>query len=603
MKYKKNIIKWNLEKYNYNEELFNKYQIQLFMENANNHLISTFKDYLFYDDFSEFLTKFYCIKDSIYMLMALCLYYEKSSYIFPNYTAISEGKYIYKNIIKKQLLINYLEDLEIQKKLNNHNYKIKKNKTKNYNNENIFDGELYNNILINNENNSDLNILFGIKIKKIKEQSRNHDCEENDSINTINKLIKIINESYTKSIGTNTIKFISYKNSKINKENKRNNLSSKGINNSTNHTSNFSNSNITSMFRTDNKINYNNKNLCCHLNKAIINNYNNSNLNLNRSINLNYMTQKNIKINNNFYKFKNRTKINSFLTNNNSSFMKSFMSKIKEKKLSSDKNSLKNKIIKLKTKNLNIKKKQVLTPIEKHSHHLSKMSKDAKSPQNLSIFQSLEINPKINLKYKITKISQKKKNPLSQNFKSISKVETRLNKRVLNYKTYHRHQRNKLINTELNYYNLNNSKKSTFNISLNNTICKTLNMNTIKKNSKQSIIAKKNCEKTKKNSLYNKLLKSEKNKKKLGKEKYFTYNISKKKISINKDEENKKNSKKIIWSYINTKFPSPKKNKVNLIKMNFNILCKNKNKSFIKNFHNRNILKLFKKNNTNHLKK
>ena len=59
MRYKENIIKWNLEKYNSNNELYNKYQVQMFLENANTHLISTFKDYLFYDDLTEFFSKFY----------------------------------------------------------------------------------------------------------------------------------------------------------------------------------------------------------------------------------------------------------------------------------------------------------------------------------------------------------------------------------------------------------------------------------------------------------------------------------------------------------------------------------------------------------------
>ena len=36
--------------------------------------------------------------------------------MFPNYAAIDEGKYIYRNIIRKQKLIDYLEDLEDKKK-------------------------------------------------------------------------------------------------------------------------------------------------------------------------------------------------------------------------------------------------------------------------------------------------------------------------------------------------------------------------------------------------------------------------------------------------------------------------------------------------------
>lgn len=211
MRYKENIIKWNLEKYNSTKELYNKYQVQLFMENANTHLISTFKDYLFYDDFTEFFSKFYRKRESFELLGPLFAYYEKSSYIFPNYTVLNEGKYVYKNIIKKQLLIDYLEDIEIKKRKNNLN-RNKKDMTKSNNNEKIFDTQLYNNIISNNGNNSNINLLFGIDVKSqtrlnSKNKSKNNSKKfiENDSIMTLRKLIKVINDSYTRSIGTNTV--------------------------------------------------------------------------------------------------------------------------------------------------------------------------------------------------------------------------------------------------------------------------------------------------------------------------------------------------------------------------------------------------------------
>ena len=234
MKYKENIIKWNLEKYNFNKELYNKYIVQLFMENANTHIISTFKDYLFLDERTEFFNKYYPLNKSLNILLHLLTFYEKSSYIFPNYTAIKEGKYIYKNIIKKQILINYLEDLEIKKTKEIVIKKIRKNKVNMINNENIFDAKLYNNI-IDNYNNSNINILFGIKDKK------KEDNIENDSIITLKKLINIINESYTRSVGTNTVNINSYNNKKIKIGKKRNDISPKSIINSTNFTSNISN--------------------------------------------------------------------------------------------------------------------------------------------------------------------------------------------------------------------------------------------------------------------------------------------------------------------------------------------------------------------------
>ena len=115
-KYKINVMKWNLEKYNSSPLFYQKFQILLLMENANTHLVSIFKDYLLYDDTTEFFKEYYYKKDIYERLKTIFDYYESSSYLFPNYTAINEGKYIYRNIIKKQNLIDYLEDLEDKKK-------------------------------------------------------------------------------------------------------------------------------------------------------------------------------------------------------------------------------------------------------------------------------------------------------------------------------------------------------------------------------------------------------------------------------------------------------------------------------------------------------
>ena len=96
------------------------------MENANTHLVSIFKDFLLFDDSTEFLKEYY-EKEEIYpRLKTIYDYYESSSYLFPNYTAINEGKYIYRNIIKKQKLIDYLEDLEDKIKEKEEKEKLKK---------------------------------------------------------------------------------------------------------------------------------------------------------------------------------------------------------------------------------------------------------------------------------------------------------------------------------------------------------------------------------------------------------------------------------------------------------------------------------------------
>ena len=77
---------------------------------------------------TEFLKEFYNSIEIYPQLRTIYDYYESSSYLFPNYTAINEGKYIYRNIIKKQKLIDYLEDLEDK---NEENYKDEENKKNN----------------------------------------------------------------------------------------------------------------------------------------------------------------------------------------------------------------------------------------------------------------------------------------------------------------------------------------------------------------------------------------------------------------------------------------------------------------------------------------
>ena len=61
-KYKINVMKWNLEKYNTTPLFYQKFQILLLMENANTHLVSIFKDYLLYDDSTEFFKEYYIKK-------------------------------------------------------------------------------------------------------------------------------------------------------------------------------------------------------------------------------------------------------------------------------------------------------------------------------------------------------------------------------------------------------------------------------------------------------------------------------------------------------------------------------------------------------------
>ena len=481
---------------------------------------------------------------------------------------------------------------------------LEKDLIKSNNNEKIFDTQLYNNIISNNANNSNINLLFGIDVKpniriNTKNNSKNNSKKfiENDSIMTLRKLIKVINDSYTRSVGTNTIDVYKDKKSLKNIK-KRKNISPKEISNSTNYISNISNNiNINSMFRIDKKMHISN------------NNINNNNQNNNRHIcniiieknmindnysNLNCYTQKNLKVNNKLCKINTQKKINSYLINFNSSFMKSFLNKVKGKKITSDKNVFhliksKNKNICMKS-NTNIsKKKHVLTPIESIKRHISICSsiiKDTQINTYLNHLPSIEHCSRINLKYKKIKIinnAKKNKNKISSLSQTKSKFDIKLfenkNKKIIiknNVNNFHRHQRNKKIITD---FNLNYPKKNNESISLNNSIYKTINMNNIKK----STIPLTQYRKDRKISLCTEFFKNEV--KNFAKKKYCTKNISKRKITpitYNDDEKKKNNNVKIITSYFSTKLPSPRKPKVNILKYHFNLLQKNKNKSLIK---------------------
>ena len=110
-----------LEKYIHNKLIKeyakspNYYNIKVINEivaNQKSHIVAEFKDYLIKDDYSEFFWKFYTTKESIHFLVKILNYYKQTSVVFPNYILLTENKYLYKNIQRKQKLINILEENE-----------------------------------------------------------------------------------------------------------------------------------------------------------------------------------------------------------------------------------------------------------------------------------------------------------------------------------------------------------------------------------------------------------------------------------------------------------------------------------------------------------
>ena len=77
--------------------------------NEKTHFVGTFKEHLIYDDPNEFLRRFYNESEIKIRLPKILMFYEKYSKIYANYTVIQEQKYMYKNIKRKQKVIDQMQ--------------------------------------------------------------------------------------------------------------------------------------------------------------------------------------------------------------------------------------------------------------------------------------------------------------------------------------------------------------------------------------------------------------------------------------------------------------------------------------------------------------
>ena len=161
------------------------------LSNGKCHIVAIFKEYLIKDDNSEFLKRYYKKIESLPRIVKLSKYYYETSVIFPNYTPIMEAKYLYKNIMKKQKVIDEQQKLEDQmermKQKNKNKYKSKEKEKI----DNVINDTAYNEIL--NQSESLLRIVFGIKKKKSGLNIIKPITDEEEE-NEIEKIEKIINE-------------------------------------------------------------------------------------------------------------------------------------------------------------------------------------------------------------------------------------------------------------------------------------------------------------------------------------------------------------------------------------------------------------------------
>ena len=93
---------------------YNKKKINQLIFNYESHYTAIFKEYLLIEDGNDFLKRYYSKNEVRKKLKMILFFYEKYSKIFPNYIIIPESTYMYKNIQKKQKMIDKLHKIRKQ---------------------------------------------------------------------------------------------------------------------------------------------------------------------------------------------------------------------------------------------------------------------------------------------------------------------------------------------------------------------------------------------------------------------------------------------------------------------------------------------------------
>ena len=75
------------------------------MYNEKMRIVALFKDYLIFDDLTEFLKRSYTYPESTIRLNRIYEFYDSYSQVFPNYIGLPEKEFMYKNIERKQRVI------------------------------------------------------------------------------------------------------------------------------------------------------------------------------------------------------------------------------------------------------------------------------------------------------------------------------------------------------------------------------------------------------------------------------------------------------------------------------------------------------------------
>ena len=133
--------KYSAKSYTYSNIITNKIIL-----NQKCSALSKYKDLTLYNKEKEFLHRFYSKYELFLRLKKVCEFYEKYSKIFPNYICLYESKYIYKNIRRKQKMIDAVNQIKYENKKGDQVDKDNK----------YFDNEIFKGALFTNEVNKEI---------------------------------------------------------------------------------------------------------------------------------------------------------------------------------------------------------------------------------------------------------------------------------------------------------------------------------------------------------------------------------------------------------------------------------------------------------------
>ena len=285
--------------------------------NEKCRIVARFKDYLVLDDSTEFLRRFYLKKELRTRLKKIFNFYESYCKIFPNYMILPESQFLYRNIRKKQKMIDAFNEIKKEEEENRRHLKIGLSDDKKKNENVVFTKKIQesieryhpslSNILSNtfmSEINNNINNEFDFNVNDkslitISLSSQRHPNLNND----INKEISLFENKFitphTEGVSDNK------KNFNDNSKNSQSSLfniiqilnNNKNINNNVNYLNNEENDNNIIKPNKKEIIKINNKNNSKKKNTN--NNNNNNKFNAKKCLNINTNNNNNQIINNN----------------------------------------------------------------------------------------------------------------------------------------------------------------------------------------------------------------------------------------------------------------------------------------------------------------